>query len=361
MSARPQHYGWPVSPYSAKTRSFLTYKGIEFDDRVPSARQLVMTIQRAVGRAVMPTVLMPDGTWLQDTSDIIDHFEARHPEPRIIPATPTQRLAAYLLELLGDEWLPMIALHYRWNVPENDTFARGEFARYSSKLPGPHRTLIAKNFADRMSGYLPKLGVDEATIPGVEAMARQLISALDTHLAAHPYVLGTRACIGDFALFGPLWAHLYRDPGSTALFDEAPHLRAWMDRLLEAPADIGTFLPDDEVPATLDPVFGIVFQELWPYVQEVLTAIDGYCEANPDATRVPRALGDTGFTIGGHEGSRRLLTFTAWMAQRPLEAYQTDPTCDAWLARVGGTALATTRPKRRQVRRDFKMALAPAS
>ncbi len=74
-----RHHGWPVSPYSAKTRSTLRFKGIDIEDDIPTARQLRTRIQRAVGRMVMPTVELPDGTWLQDSSDIIDELEAGEP------------------------------------------------------------------------------------------------------------------------------------------------------------------------------------------------------------------------------------------------------------------------------------------
>jgi len=189
---RPQHYSWLVSPYSAKTRSYLTYKEIEFDDVVPSARQLFTTIKSAVGRPVMPTVKLADGTWLQDSSLIIDHFEGRHPNPSVVPSGARQRVAALLLELFADEWLPMAALHYRWNVPENRTFALKEFAANSSRVPGPHRGWIARRMAAQMAGYLPKLGVSKSTIAGVEALTCHLITSLELHLQEHRFMLGSR-------------------------------------------------------------------------------------------------------------------------------------------------------------------------
>ena len=71
----------------------------------------------------MPTVQLPDGTWLQDSSRILDHFGAQPGFPPLMPPGPTQRLASTLLEVFDDEWLPMAALHYRWSLPENHRFA----------------------------------------------------------------------------------------------------------------------------------------------------------------------------------------------------------------------------------------------
>ena len=102
-----KHFGWLVSPYSAKTRVYFRFKGLPFEDIAPSVLRMYRTISPAVGRVVMPTVLQPDGTWLQDTSDIIDALEHKHPEPSITPEGPRQRVASLLMELHADEWMPI--------------------------------------------------------------------------------------------------------------------------------------------------------------------------------------------------------------------------------------------------------------
>lgn len=268
-----------------------------------------------------------------------------------------------MLELHGDEWLPMVAMHSRWNVPENAAFARTEFARCAVPwLPRALGRPLVGSIADRMAGYLPLLGVTRATQPGIEAFAHDLIRQLDAHLAAHRFLLGGRPCLGDFALFGPLWAHTFRDPGSAHWFDDAPHVRRWFDDLLAPRTDPpGAFLPDDQVPETLDPVFHTLFREQWPTVVRLFAAIDAYCDANPGCTRVPRALGDLDFVIGSHAGTRRMLTFTAWMAQRPLRAYAaTGDAADPWLRRVGGWSALQQPVRNPQERRGFAMGLAPA-
>lgn len=353
------HYSWPVSPYSAKTRAYLSFKGADFVDVVPSARMLYGPIKKAVGRMVMPTVRRADGSWLQDSSEIIDTLEGELEGPSITPEGPTQRLAQLLLELHGDEWLPLVAMHSRWNHPRNAEYARTEFARYGMPwLP----TAIGRRFtapiARRMAGYLPLLGVDERTGSAVEAFARELIGRLNVHLAEHPFLLGGRPGIGDFALYAPLWAHTWRDPGTRDWFADARHVTAWFDRLIEPSGEAGEFLGDDDVPATLDPIFRTLFAEQWRYIDALIAAIDAYCAEQPDATRVPRSLGTTEFSVGGCAGERRLITFSAWMAQRPLDAYAAcGGAADKWLGRVGGQALTRTTIANRQVRREFVMGL----
>jgi glutathione S-transferase len=357
MPSPYRHYAWPVSPYSAKTRAYLRFKAVPFEEVVPSARMLYGPIKKAVGRMVMPTLQTPDGEWMQDTSEIIDRLESTLPGPSITPPGPTQRVANLLLELLGDEWLPMVALHYRWNRPANAAFAIDEFARYGAPLlPRFLARPIVRPIAKKMAGYLPMPGVTADTIPGLESFSTTLIARLDAHLAEHPFLFGGRPALADFALYGPLWAHLFRDPASRELFDERPHVRAWFERLQAPPVD-GDFLADDEVPKALDPIFATLFEEQFPFILRLADAIDAYCEEHPDATRVPRSLGPAPFTVGGVTGSRKLITFSWWMAQRALDAHSSQPATAEWLARVhAGDALE--RPvNHRLERRGFRMGL----
>ena len=363
---RLQHYGWDVSPYSAKTRSYLRYKQIPHDDVHPTARELYRTIQGAVGRMVMPTVLLPDGTWLQDTSDIIDTLEAQSPEPSIVPPGPSQQLASLLVELHSDEWMPIVMMHTRWNVPANARFARQEFAREGLPwLPGFLGVQLIGPMVKRMSGYRRLLGITDATVPGIEAFGAQLIARLQTHFTEHDFLLGGRPCLGDFSLYGPLWSHIWRDPGTRSWFDAAPSVLAWMERM-ETPVATGEFLADDAVPETLDPIFATLFAEQWAFATSLVGAIDTWCGDNPGATRVPRSLGDHPFTIGGITGTRKLITFSQWMLQRSVDAYagfdkQQRTAADAWLARVGGLDGMQLQIRHRFMRRGFAMGLeAPA-
>lgn len=336
MAHAPVHYGWLVSPYSAKTRSYLKYKGLDVRDVEPSVFQMMGMIQRAVGRVIMPTVRLPDGTWLQDSSVIIDHFEAATPEPTILPPGPTQRLASSLLEVFSDEWLPMAALYYRWSIPENVAFAKTDFAR--SGLPWVPRFIgrrLIASFAHKMESYLEVLGIDDTTSPGVVDTVQLVLSTLEGHLAQSPYLFGGRPSLGDFSLFGPLWAHLYRDPGSRHLFDETPHVRRWFDDLLSGAPVRGEFMADDEVSPALSPLFACVLTEQWPWIQTLVKAIDDHCTQHPSAARVPRALGEADFEIQGRAGRRKLITFVQWKAQRARDAYtEAAGSADPWLRSV---------------------------
>ena len=318
-----EHFGWLVSPYSAKTRACLKFKHIPFVDREPTVFDFYRTINKAVGRLIMPTVRMPDGRWLQDSSDIIDEMERLYPDRSVTPPGTKQQLVSLLLELYGDEWLPMAALHFRWNTPANAKFALAEFSRSGlPMLPGFIGRRLVTSMAKKMQGYLPVLGVTESTQLGVETMAKGLISDLNTHFENHSFLLGERPCLGDFAIFGPLWAHLYRDPGSTYLFDHAPKVVEWMNTLLDPAQVEGEFISDDTIPDTLLPILRRVFDEQIPWIKTLVHHINQWCKDNPDSKRVRGAVGTAAFTVGGINGERKLATFVQWKAQRPIFYYQ---------------------------------------
>ena len=362
--SRYKHYGWPVSPYTAKTRAFFLYKSIPFDDIRPTARQLMGPIKKAVGAAIMPTVQAPDGTWMQDSSAIIDTLEAQFPERAVVPTTPRQRVVSLLLELFGDEWLIPLAIHYRWNYPANAEFGVSEFAAYALPwLPKSVGRALVRPVAKKMSSYREMLGITSETVPGFESFAETLFDRLDTHLKSHLFLLGSRPSIADFAMFATPWAHVYRDPGTAHFFDDRPACQGWFERLNMPSTEPGEFWPDDAIPDTLLPILELMFSEQLPYLRSLVSAIDQYCEEHPDATRVPRSLGFGEFSISGIPGTRKLITFSQWMAQRPLAAYHAlddaeRASVDALLEPFGGLNLTIANPFERV---DFKMRLAGRS
>jgi len=361
MSDVYQHLGWIVSPYSQKTLAYLRYKNIPHSDRAPGALELVREIPKRVGKSIMPTVQTPDGQWWQDSAEIIDNFEKAFPDLSIEPQSSKQRITAHLLEMHGDEWLVLSALHYRWSRPESATFIVNEFARLGVPwLPRFLGRFVGRFIRDKMKAYLPRFGIVGDTRQGLESYTETLLQRLNTHFADYNYLLGDRPCVGDFAMFGQIYAHLYRDPGSRPLFDDLPHLVDWINRMLtpeQTPK--GDFLPDDEVPVTLTPILKTLFAEHFQYVKQVVKNIDDYVESNPDATRVSRIMGETPFIVGGIPGIRMIFSFGQWKVQRAWDALQQVPEegridVQHWLHNIDGEGLSKMDIRHRLVRENFK-------
>jgi glutathione S-transferase len=343
MSKIYKLYGWECSPYTCKVRSFLRYKKLPFQDIHPSFWTIKKVIEKRIGFFVMPVVVTSTHEILQDSSDIIDTIEKQHPENSIIPKGITQQIASLLLELHADEWIPMLHLHTRWNNPINQSFIIDDFAKNAFPyLPRFIAKKLVASKAKQMRSYLPILGVTPTMIPAVEAWGEEMLDALEIHFTDYHYLLGGQPSIGDFSFYGPLYAHLWRDPGSRSMITSRPHVNAWMQRM-KNPSEhsFSSFLPNDQVPATLDPIFKRLFQDQFPVLQQTVTTVQSWIQDHPHATKLPRKIGRVKFSIGHTQGERTLITFPHWMLQRSLLLYQSLDSdqrehVDQFLERVGG-------------------------
>jgi len=316
-------YGTEFSLYTGKVRAYLRYKGIPFEEKLSTLNVYRKVIIPKTGVRFIPVLQTPDDEYIQDTTDIIDTLEPRFSERSVYPVNPKQRLVALLFELLGDEWLLIPAMHYRWNFPEqNERFIMGEFG----SIIAPWAPAIARRFAGRQlaknfSGMLPMLGITDKSIPAIEAWYEEFLGQLDTHFAQHSYLLGERASIGDFGLMAPLYAHLYRDPAPGKLMRRiAPNVARWVERMNQPQPGIGDWLADDEVPDTLLPILRRQFAEQFPFLQSTADALCHWRTENPNR-KIPRSIGTHAFSLGAVQEQRALIPFSLWMAQRPLDYY----------------------------------------
>jgi len=97
-------YTIPASLYSGKARSYMRKRHIDYVERSVGDPRFGQHVLPQLGRFIMPVLQTPDGALIQDTVDIIDHFEQTAPaELSAYPAGPKQRVVAHLLEMFGGE------------------------------------------------------------------------------------------------------------------------------------------------------------------------------------------------------------------------------------------------------------------
>lgn len=370
-------YACPPSLFSGKARSYLRKVGLPFEERLQSHPDYAARILPAVGRFVIP-VLEADGEIVQDTTEIIDFLEARSETPLgVYPAGPRQRIVALILEMFGDEGLLRPAMHYRWNFPEeNDYFISMEFGRFmkADATDDEARELSAMPKA-AMQKYLPGLGITEDTIPAIEQNYQELLAALETHFLNSPYVLGGRPTLADFGLYGPMYAHLARDPAPEMLMKRtANRVWRWVERMTAAGDDMPEFpnmpretLADDEIAETLMPALKLVARDYGPEVVTLVDFINNHLESNPDlpsgapviSDTTKRVLGRITIPVGEVDVSVGARHYSLWMLQRVQDAYdaldQNDKaSVDALLHQTGLTMFVENRPARRMERKDYK-------
>jgi glutathione S-transferase len=358
MTADYTLYGADLSLYTGKARAYMRYKNLNWQEVLATADVYRDVILPNVGAPIIPVLQTEDDQVVQDTTDIIDFLEQRHPEGCIYPNTPKQRLAALLLEFFGDEWLLLPAMHYRWNYLEHQ---REFILQGFGQIAGPdanteEQIKLGEQLCAPFRGSVEKMGVNEDTKAAVEQTYLALLDQLNEHLTHHPYLLGTRPSIGDFGLMGPLYAHLGRDPYPKALMQKrAPKVYEWVERMNNPEPLSGDFLPNDEVPETLLPILRTQSKEQLPDVLSVIQHNAAWLEQNPDGN-LPRFLGEHEFTIGDVSSTRWISSYSQWMFQRPLNFYQSLPQdqrqpIDNWLENIGAlTALKTqlTHPIKRK-------------
>lgn len=364
MSEQYTLYGAPMSLYTGKARAYLTFKGLPYTEVFSSLKVYKSVIVPKTGVRFVPVVKTPEDEYLQDTAQIIDTLEQRHPERSVIPIAPKQKLVSYLFETWGDEWLVIPAMHYRWNKA-NFPFIYQEFGKViAPNMPGIIRAFIGKKIGAKFKGFVPMLGITHKSIPAIEDWyENHVLPLLDKHFAEHDYLLGSKPSLGDFGLMGPLYAHLYRDPEPGALMKKiAPNVAKWVERMNQ-PQDVeGVFLEDDQIPDTLLALLTRMFKEQWPVLINTVKELEKWTEKNPQKVEIPRTIGEHEFTIGEITEQRAIGTFHQWKVQRILDCYQQFDdqqklSVDTFLHSVGGLDSMQLDMKKRLSRVNNKLVL----
>jgi glutathione S-transferase len=253
-------YGAYASYYTGKTRSYLRKKSIPFIERLPSHPRFREFVSPAAQSKRIPILETPDGSVIQDTTEIFEYLEPRFPSPPALPSGPRQRLASYLVDLFASENLK-IAWHYRWNFPEqNLAFVTMDFGR-SFKPQGADAEL--KRYGDiiagQMDGHRANIGITPDMFGVLEQIYLDLLDVLERHFTTYPFLLGGLPSVGDFGLMGPLFAHLGRDPRPRDIMQaRAPRVFRWVEHMntpeIRSPEFAETpmeYLPSDEISATV--------------------------------------------------------------------------------------------------------------
>ena len=362
MASGYKLYGAPLSLYTGKARSYLTFKQIPFEEVFSSRKVYQNIIEPKTGVRFIPVLETPEHEFVQDTAVIMDLLEARFPERAITPDTPKQKLVSAILEMWGDEWLLLPAMHYRWNH-DNFPFIYEEFGQIAlPRMPAFIRRIVGKKIGSMFKGFVPMLGITPKSIPAIEQWYEQdVLPSLDAHFAEHDYLLGSRPCVGDFGLMGPLFAHLYRDPASGKIMQKlAPNLVKWVERMNQHNPPLGAWLADDNIPDTLLATLTRQFKEFWPVQLNSAKETQHWILNNPEEQVLPRKIGDHEFSIGGVSESRAIQSFSQWKLQRVLDIYhgfseEERTQVDAFLVDIGGLEAMQTKIERRVIKQNNKL------
>jgi glutathione S-transferase len=238
MTAPFRLYGAELSPYSVKVRSYLRFKGLEFQWLERSNARLE-EFSRYAKLPLAPILVDAEENALQDSTPMIEALDAQFPEPSITPEDEALAFVAALLEDYADEWLNKAMFHYRWSYPEDQQSAAKRIVDMLFEgAEAPEGTEEAVR--TRMIGRLHHVGSSPETTPLIEGSFARLVDLLESALKGRSYLFGGRPSLADFGLAAQL-KQLLSDPTPGALLKaKAPGVVAWIERM-EHPRVEGPF------------------------------------------------------------------------------------------------------------------------
>jgi hypothetical protein len=127
------------------------------------------------------------------------------------------------------------------------------------------------------------------------------------------------------------------------------------------PEAVAGFLPDDALHPSLLAILELVGSDAARLLLDAVRAFEGWADARPvDAALPPRIVGFHDTELRGVPISRYTGPYTAWMLQRPLDAYgalsaDERRDVDRALAGTGCERLLAHAPRHRLAKRDYQL------
>ena len=375
-------YGSYASYVTAKTRSYLLKKGVPFVERVPGHPRFREHVRANTLNHRIPQLELSDGSAIQDSVAIMDRLEEIYPEPSVYPPGLKQQTLARLFEVLVDGLLGRPAWHYRWNyMEENYGFVGREFGR-SFKPQGTNEEIdhFGEIIAQRMESKRSGMGASEEALPVFESFYLDALEVLENHFVTTPYLFGGMPSVADFALMGPLFGHLARDPEPARIMKQlAPRVFRWTEAMntphIQSPefADFEmAFDSGDQISEGALNLFRLCLEaagQLIPRTSEIYNewVMDKLNE--PDNTMISKEVDEP--SIGRFETVLRGVTiqnsaslYSLWVHQRTLEWFDSKEddereTISAFLREFGAENMLAIKLKRALTRLNNHIALGP--
>ena len=329
MSETHTLYAIGHSLYSSRARSYLIKNGIAFRELSTGHESYKADIVPKSKLRTIPTLLTASGEVIRDGAAIIEHFESSNGRP-CTPATVRHKILSSLFDVLGSEGLLRPSMHYRWNFPdENLAFVRPHF--FYSQRDMPQRDEKTEYMMNRMRNVAQIWGVTDTSKALVETLYLDYLDALNKHFEVSPYLLGWRACTGDFGLIAPMYAHLGRDPAPLRIMQQrAVNVYRWVERMNRQDQDVPEFfsagddyLADDEVPDSLLAVLRLLAEDFVPETRAAADGINQWLVENKPEPGVAaeRMLGTIEFSVRDQVITSVAQPYRFYLLQRVQDTY----------------------------------------
>ena len=206
-------YQFLGSPFCAKVRKILEFKGVEFEivelDYL-ERKELVL----ASGQMTVPALTLASGETIVDSAKIADRLEELHPEPTIMPpgwAGLHRALAQYIDNQLEESIYP-VALADERTYYTRQGVDRGALWTFIRERK------FGKGFVERV------IADDKANWTRLN----QALAPFETQLEGKAFLTG-RIGLADFCLYGQLYYLAFT--GELKIPASLPNLRAYFGRI----------------------------------------------------------------------------------------------------------------------------------
>lgn len=276
-------YGVELSFFTRKLEAQLRFQKIPWRYRFRSPERDKEVGARA-GTHFIPVLITPDGWMIADTIALGPMLDSRFSDAPVIPESPLQRAACFVLEDIYNHWLGRVCVHTRWCYPDNVDWVGARFGVNTVLDRSIDEPITEQELAEltpigqaMYEGFgknaceFTGVGPDQAA--AVKADYLELMAVLSQHFSQQKFLLGDRPCLADFALAGASKAHFLCDPVPREWLGEfLPMLQAYTERVFNADTNSCSWMKNDELPATLDALLQYAENSYAHYVSENIAA-----------------------------------------------------------------------------------------
>jgi glutathione S-transferase len=352
---------YDISYFSGKMQAYLAYKGIPHRTHEITWAELVERVAPRTGLVEVPVVECADGTFLRDSTAMIEWFERKYPAAPVLPGDPGTVFLCRLLEDYADEGLWRPALYYRWAFAKDAELYARRFTEDFLSYPLTPSAVLRRTVRDRQQRvYLRGEGITPENRADVERHYTDELADLEAVFRQRPFLFGDRPSLADFGYFASMFRHFGIDPTPARIMrNSAPAVYEWVARMWNARGSrLGgsTWVSGDGgLPAGLEPLLARAARRYLPAL-------------HANARAVADGRSHYSVSLEGREYPQlRAVPFQAWrrtVLQRELAALTTAASasvravlertgCLEWLERDGtldhrypdGEALPHCRPR----------------
>jgi len=251
---------YDISYFSGKMQAYLAFKGIAHRTHEITWAELVDRVAPRTGLVEVPVVECADGTFLRDTTAMIEWFERQYPAASVLPDDPGAAFVCRLLEDYADEGLWRPALYYRWAFPKDAELYARRFTEDFLSYPLTPAAVLRRTVRDRQQRvYLRGEGITSANRADVERHYTDELADLEAIFRRRPFLFGERPSLADFGYFASMFRHFGIDPTPARIMRNiAPAVYEWVARMWNARGSRlgGTAFAssDGGLPADLEPL-----------------------------------------------------------------------------------------------------------